>query len=37
MPEKFKYIILLLVCLSGQIAFAQLPANPNNPTYPAAA
>ncbi|MDR3694333.1 putative porin [Mucilaginibacter sp.] len=34
MPEKFKYIILLLICISGQIAFAQSPTNPNNPTYP---
>jgi len=34
MPEKFKYIILLLICISGQIAFAQSPVNPNNPTYP---
>jgi len=31
MPEKFKYIILLLICISGQIAFAQSTTNPNYP------
>ena len=35
MPEKFKYILLLLFCFAGQMAFAQLPDNnPNVPTYP---
>jgi hypothetical protein len=32
MPDKFKYIYLLLICLCAQAAFAQVPNN--NPNYP---
>ncbi|MDF2431729.1 MAG: hypothetical protein JWP44_1360 [Mucilaginibacter sp.] len=32
MPDKIKYILLLLVCVFAQAAFAQMPTNPNG--YP---
>jgi hypothetical protein len=31
MPDKLKYIILLLICVCGQAAFAQSTSNPNYP------
>jgi hypothetical protein len=31
MPDKFKYILLLLVCVCAQAVFAQSPTNPNYP------
>ncbi len=38
MPDKLKYILLLLICALGQTAFAQSTSNPNypgnNPNYP---
>jgi len=34
MPDKLKYIVLLLVCIWGQSAFAQAPTNPNYPNNP---
>src|SRR5271154_1849352 len=38
MPDKLKYIILLLICAFGQAALAQSQGNPNypnnNPGYP---
>jgi hypothetical protein len=38
MPDKLKYILLLLICALGQTAFAQSTNNPNypgnNPNYP---
>jgi hypothetical protein len=34
MPDKLKYILLVLACVWGQLAFAQQPTYPNNPNYP---
>ncbi len=40
MPDKLKYILLLMICVFAQAAFAQVPNyptnpnNPNNPNYP---
>src|ERR1700761_1329256 len=33
MPSRFKYFLLLLICLSAGAAYAQYP-NPTNPQYP---
>ncbi|NNU34707.1 hypothetical protein HK413_12720 [Mucilaginibacter sp. S1162] len=33
MPDKFKYILLLLICITAQLAVAQQ-YNPNNPNNP---
>ena len=34
MPDRIKYIILLLICVCAQAAFAQIPNNPNYPNNP---
>ncbi len=31
MPERFKYLLLLLICVFTQVVFAQSPTNPNFP------
>jgi hypothetical protein len=33
MPARFKYFLVLLICLSAGVAYAQYP-NPTNPQYP---
>ncbi len=34
MPGKLKYLLFLLICICGQVAFAQSPTNPNYPQNP---
>jgi hypothetical protein len=34
MPDKLKYLLLLLICVWAQAAFSQSPTNPNNPNNP---